>query len=52
MQYRDFWIYFIAICIGLFGAMIYMTGYHIWLDHKLVDDIRIQIQQQHQPEKK
>jgi uncharacterized iron-regulated membrane protein len=43
---NDVWKYFIALIIGLSGAMLFLSGYHLWLDHKFVDDIRLQIQQQ------
>jgi len=36
----------IALLIGLIGAALYITTYHLWLDHKFIDAIRDQIAQQ------
>src|SRR6266498_1757909 len=38
----------IALLIGLIGAALYMTTYHLWLDHKFIDVIRDQITQNQQ----
>jgi len=40
------WIYVIALCLGILGMMLYLSSYHLWLDHKFVDAIRDQIQSQ------
>jgi hypothetical protein len=42
----EYWIYFLALVIGVIGMAIFLSGYHLYLDHRFVDDIRIQIQQQ------
>jgi len=46
-------IYLYASIAGLIGMMLYLSAYHAWLDHKFVDAIRDQIQnQQTQQQKK
>ena len=45
-------MYLIAVVIGLGSMMIYLSGYHLWLDHKFIDFLRDQITQQQQNQNK
>jgi len=45
-------MYLIAVVIGLGSMMIYLSGYHLWLDHKFIDFLRDQITQQQNQNKK
>ncbi len=40
--------YLIAAMIGLVTMGIYLSGYHLYLDHKFIDFLRDQITQQQQ----
>jgi len=46
MSKSDLWKYFIALMIGIISMMLYLTLYHLYLDHLFIDLLRAQIQQQ------
>lgn len=40
--------YVLALLSGLAGMALYLTAYHLYLDHLFVDGVRMQLQQQQQ----
>ncbi len=49
---KDYFVFMLALVFGLIGMGFYLVSYHFWLDHKFVDSIREQIQQQVQQQQK
>ncbi len=49
---KDYFVFMLALVIGILGMGLYLTGYHLWLDHKFVDSIREQIINQQNQQKK